>query len=109
MGALAADFAEFAVGPEGGAVLARSGRTVPSLKALASSPAFLDPAQQPASSRVFLDVIPSLRRLPNVGAQDEAEEAANDLLAQYFAGKADRDATVREVREATAAVYGQDG
>ena len=109
VGALAADFAEFAVGPEGGAVLARSGRTVPSLKTLASSPDFLDPAQEPASSRVFLDVVPTLRRLPNVGPQDEAEEAANDLLAQYFAGKADLDTTVREIREATAAAYGQDG
>lgn len=109
VGALAADFAEYAVGPEGGAVLAASGRTVPSLKELAASPVFLDPAQQPKSSQVFLDVVPTLRRLPNVGPQDEAEEAANDLLAQYFAGKADLDTTVREIREATAAAYGQDG
>lgn len=104
---LAADFAAYAVGPEGGAVLARSGRTVPSVKELAQSPAFLDPAQQPASSSVFLDVIPTLRRLPNVGPQDEAEEVANDLLAQYFAGKADLATTVAEVRKATAAAYGQ--
>ena len=60
-----------------------------------------------ASSSVFLDVIPTLRRLPNVGPQDEAEEAANDLLAQYFAGKADLPTTVAEVRKATAAAYGQ--
>lgn len=104
---LAADFASFAVGPEGGTVLARSGRTVPSVRALAQSPAFLDPAQEPASSQVFLDVIPTLRRLPNVGPEDEAEEAANDLLAQYFAGKADLATTVAEVRRATAAAYGQ--
>ena len=106
---LAADFAEYAVGREGGTVLARSGRTVPSLKELASSPVFLDPAQEPRSSQVFLDVVPTLRRLPNVGPQDEAEEAANDLLAQYFAGKADLDTTVREIGRATAAAYGQDG
>ena len=104
---LAADFASYAVGPEGGAVLARSGRTVPSVRELATSEAFLDPAQEPASSRVFLDVIPTLRRLPNVGPQDEAEEAADDLLQQYFAGKADLATTVSEVRAATAAVYGQ--
>ena len=104
---LAADFAAYAVGPEGGAVLARSGRTVPSVQELATSEAFLDPAQQPESSEVFLDVIPDLRRLPNVGPQDEAEEAADDLLQQYFAGKADLATTVDEVREATAAAYGQ--
>lgn len=104
---LAADFAAYAVGPEGGAVLARSGRTVPSVKQLAQSPAFLDPTQKPASSQVFLDVIPTLRRLPNVGPEDEAEEAANDLLAQYFAGKAGLADTVAEVAQATAAAYGQ--
>ena len=104
---LAAEFAQFAAGPEGGAVLARSGRTVPALKSLASSPAFLDPAQQPASSQVWLDVVDDLRRLPNVAPQDEAEEAADDLLAQYFAGKADLESTVAEIRKATSAVYGQ--
>ena len=104
---LAADFAQFAAGPEGGVVLARSGRTVPALKELATSEAFLDPTQQPASSSVWLDVVDDLRRLPNVAAQDEAEEAADDLLAQYFAGKADLEETVAEIRRATAAVYGQ--
>lgn len=104
---LAADFASYAVGPEGAVVLAASGRTVPSVKEVAESEAFLDPAQEPASSSVFLDVIPDLRRLPNVGPEDEAEEAANDLLAQLFAGKASLPDTVEAIREATAAAYGQ--
>lgn len=104
---LAADFASYAVGPEGAVVLARSGRTVPSVKEVAQSEAFLDPSQQPASSALFLDVVPQLRRLPNVGPQDEAEEAANDLLQQYFAGKATLETTVSEIRRATAAAYGQ--
>jgi multiple sugar transport system substrate-binding protein len=104
---LARDFASYAVGPEGATVLARSGRTVPSVRSVAQSPAFLDPDQQPASSQVFLDVIPTLRRLPNVGPQDEAEEAADDLLQQYFAGNAGLEETVAEVRRATAAAYGQ--
>ena len=102
---IAADFAAYAVGPEGAVVLAESGRTVPSVKEVAQSPAFLDPAQEPASSSVFLDVIPNLRRLPNVGPQDEAEEAANDLLAQYFAGKSGLASTVAEIRQATTAAY----
>lgn len=102
---LAADFARYAVGVDGGTVLARSGRTVPALKELADSPAFLDPDQPPASSAVFIDVIDDLRRLPNVAAQDEAEEGADDLLAQYFAGKADLDATVRDIREASSVAY----
>lgn len=105
---LAADLATFALGPEGGAVLARSGRTVPASTALAESDDFLAPDQEPASARVFLDVLDDVRRLPNVAAQDEAEEVANDLLAQFFAGRAPLDRTVAEVDEATAAVYGRD-
>ncbi len=105
--ALAADFTAYAVGPEGGAVLARSGRTVPALTSLATSPVFLAPDLQPVSSQVFLDVIPTLRRLPNVGPQDSAEEAADALLEQYFAGRADLDSTVEKVRTATAQEYGR--
>ena len=105
--ALAADLASFAVGPDGGAVLARSGRTVPSLQSLASSPDFLAPDQEPASSQVFLDVVPDLRRLPNVAAEDEAEEAADDQLAQYFAGRQELAATTAAIGRATTAVYGQ--
>ena len=104
---LAAEFVQFAAGPQGGAVLAESGRTVPVLKELASSPVFLAPDKQPASSQVWLDIIPELRRLPNVAPQDEAEEAADDLLEQYFAGKAGLDETVDEIGRATARVYGQ--
>jgi multiple sugar transport system substrate-binding protein len=104
---LAAEFVQFAAGPEGGAVLAESGRTVPVLKELANSPAFLAPDEQPASSQVWLDIIPDLRRLPNVAAQDEAEEAADDLLEQYFAGNAGLQETVEEIGRATAAAYGQ--
>ena len=48
--AVAHAFAEYAVGPEGGKVLAAAGRTVPSHKALASSPEFLSPDKPPASS-----------------------------------------------------------
>lgn len=105
--ALATELAQYAVGPDGGAVLARSGRTVPSLKSLAESPDFLAPDQDPASSRVFLDVLPDLRRLPNVKQEDEAEEFANDLLGQFFARQADLDATVASIGERTAAAYGR--
>lgn len=103
---LAAELAQFAVGPEGGTVLAESGRTVPSLRSLAAGPAFLAPDQAPASSQVFLDVVPELRRLPNVAQQDAAEETANELLGQFFARKAELDTTVRQIDEETAAVYG---
>ena len=43
-------FVEFALGPKGAPVIARTGRTVPSLKSVAKSEAFLDPSQKPKNS-----------------------------------------------------------
>ena len=43
-------FIEFANSPEGQQIVARTGRTVPSLKSVARSDAFLDPAAKPQSS-----------------------------------------------------------
>jgi multiple sugar transport system substrate-binding protein len=97
-------FASFAVGPKGGEVLARTGRTVPSVRSLAESPVFLDPGRPPASSRVFLDVIPSLRELPSVAAWNEAEEVAGDVLTQLFAGRFSADAAVERIEKDTRAV-----
>lgn len=106
--ALAQAFARYAVGPDGGAVLARAGRTVPSLRSLAESPVFLDPAQQPRSSRVFLDVIPTLRALPSVAAWNEAEGTAGEILEQLFAGNLSLDEAVRKVESDTATVFDQE-
>jgi multiple sugar transport system substrate-binding protein len=64
--------------------VAASGRTVPSLIEVANSEAFLDPAQRPANSRVFLDTIPVIRRVPNVSTWPEIEDAANALLELGF-------------------------
>ena len=60
----AADLVAFAVGQQGQTISALGGRTVPSLRSVAESPAFLDPARDPRSSQVFLDAIPILRRTP---------------------------------------------
>ena len=95
--ALAHAFAGYAVGGDGGRVLAESGRTVPSLRSLAGSDAFLAPGKLPKSSRVWLDVAPTVRRLPNVAQWNEAESTASDTLEQFFAGKATLDAAVTRI------------
>jgi multiple sugar transport system substrate-binding protein len=97
--ALAHEFTTFAVGAEGGKVLAESGRTVPSLRSLAESDAFLAPDKAPKSSRVWLDVAPTVRRLPNVAAWNETESTASDVLEQYFAGKKSLDSTVATIEK----------
>jgi multiple sugar transport system substrate-binding protein len=104
---LAFAFARYAVGPDGGKVLAASGRTVPSLKSLAGSPAFLDPARAPKSAKVWLDVLPSARRLPDVATWHEAEEVASDILEQAFARKISVDQAIERIEADTARVFAQ--
>jgi multiple sugar transport system substrate-binding protein len=73
-------FMEFALGPEGQRITAEAGRTVPSLIEVAESDAFLDPNAQPANSRVFLDTIPTIRRVPNISTWPEIEERSDEIL-----------------------------
>jgi multiple sugar transport system substrate-binding protein len=79
---------EFANSAEGQALMAGTGRTVPSLREVAESPVFLDPQQPPASSRVFLDSIPLLRRVPLLPEWPRIEETASREIEQAFYGQA---------------------
>jgi len=82
------EFIEFANSVEGQTIIAASGRTVPSLRSVAESAAFLDPQQKPHNSRVFLDMIPYLRPLPSSASWIDAEEAADNELQRAFYGRA---------------------
>ena len=73
-------FIEFANSPDGQRIVARTGRTVPSLKSVSRSSAFLDPAAKPRNSRVFLDGIPTIRRVPTISTWPEIEDAAEGIL-----------------------------
>jgi multiple sugar transport system substrate-binding protein len=73
-------FVEYALGPEGAPVVARTGRTVPSLRSVAESGAFLDPSRKPANSRVFLDGIEHIRRVPTISTWPEIEDASAGIL-----------------------------
>ncbi|WP_224248345.1 ABC transporter substrate-binding protein [Hyalangium gracile] len=77
-------FVEFALGPVGAELIAHTGRTVPSLRKVAESPAFLDPSQRPASARVFLDSIPTIRRLPSTPEWNELETRADPIVEEWF-------------------------
>ena len=82
---------EFALGPEGQEVLARSGRSVPSLRSVAESPAFLDPSAPPAGSQVFLDALEHMHQLPVTRNWTEVEQRADDVLEQLFYGRLEVD------------------
>jgi multiple sugar transport system substrate-binding protein len=95
-------FIEFANSVEGQTIVAQSGRTVPSLVAVAESPAFLDPAQKPASSQVFLDAIPTLRALPVIPNWVDIEEIADEEIQRAFYGQASvYDAVLSAIRRAS--------
>lgn len=79
-------FVEFAVGEQGGAIIAESGRTVPSHRKLSNSESFLQPKQRPASSKVFLDSIQTVRRLPNIARWHEIETRVDPELEEWFYG-----------------------
>ena len=80
----AADFVSYAVSPDGQTLAALSGRTVPSLKEVANSGAFLDPSQPPAHSEVFLDAVENMRRTPVLPTWPEIEDAAEEVLTKAF-------------------------
>ncbi|MCB0031253.1 MAG: sugar ABC transporter substrate-binding protein [Anaerolineales bacterium] len=90
-------FIEFANSIDGQTIVAQSGRTVPSLMAVAESPAFLDPEARPQNSQVFLSTVPAIRGVPIMETWVDIEVIAGDELERAFYGHA----TVAEVIQAT--------
>lgn len=95
----AARFVAYAVGRQGQTVTALGGRTVPSLRSVATSPAFLSPARAPASSQVFLDAIPHLRQLPVTPSWPEAEDVLGTQLRRAFEDGVPLDEVLAEIRQ----------
>jgi multiple sugar transport system substrate-binding protein len=85
-------FIEFAVGQRGQEILAATGRIVPILKSVAESDAFLKGTTvgasavtlAPANSRVFLENLTSIHRLPSVSTWPEVEDAFNIGFKRAF-------------------------
>jgi multiple sugar transport system substrate-binding protein len=106
-------FIEYAAGPEGQAALATTGRTVPSLRAIAESDAFLRGTSYPwqfgdqplglgpERARVFLDNIAVARRIPAVATLPAIEGMFDRAFKQAFYVDADvRAAAATIAREA---------
>ena len=73
-------FVEFALGSEGQRIVSETGRIVPSLIEVSRSKAFLDPSKPPSRAQVFLDAIPTIRRVPTISTWPEIEDAAEGVL-----------------------------
>jgi multiple sugar transport system substrate-binding protein len=98
-------FVEYALGPEGAPVVARTGRTVPSLKSVAESDAFLDPAKKPVNSRVFLDGIEHIRRVPTISTWPEIEDASGGILENGMYLGQPLDKVLADLDEATRPLF----
>jgi multiple sugar transport system substrate-binding protein len=98
-------FIEFANSTEGQHIIAASGRTVPSQRAVAESPTFLDPGLRPANSRVFLDGIPAIRAVPVMESWPEIEDLLAEELERAFYGQVALDEAIRTASERAAPLF----
>ena len=86
---------------EGQTRAAQLGRTVPSLRSVAESSAFLDPTQPPASARVWLEIAPELRALPKLENWAAIERVAATELEQLYLGTQSLDVTIANIQAAS--------
>src|SRR5581483_7362982 len=100
---LAWAFTEFANGPAGQSELTKTGRTVPSMQSVATSNDFLVNPEPPANNKMYLDMIPNIRRVPVATTWLEVEGALNNEIQRAFYG----DATVQEAVQAAIANTGE--
>jgi multiple sugar transport system substrate-binding protein len=93
-------FIEFANSPVGQQIVAANGRTVPSLKSVAESPAFLDPNQKPANNQAaFLDMAPYIRALPGSVGWVEVEEIVDQELTRALYGETSVDEAIQTANQ----------
>ncbi|MBI1295013.1 extracellular solute-binding protein [bacterium] len=101
-------FVEFANTREGQTILARTGRTVPSLIELAESSIFLDPEAKPANSQAFLDAIPHLRNLPVMSTWSDIEGILNTEITNAFTGASTVDGAINAAERNSAEFFTAD-
>ena len=94
-------FIEFANSVQGQEIVAASGRTVPSLTAVANSSIFLDPAQPPANSRVYVDTVPQLGHVPIIKTWAIIEETTSNEIENAFYGRISVEEAARKAIEQT--------
>ncbi len=92
---------EYALGADGQQVLAASGRSVPSLKAVAESPLFLEPTDPPANSKVFIDALSQMHQLPVTKNWSEVEGLTDDVLEELYYGRISLDEGLARLAEET--------
>ena len=77
-------FVKYATGERGQTITALGGRTVPSLESVATSGAFLNPAEPPSNSQVFLDAVDVMRATPVLPTWPQIEDVTEEYLTRAF-------------------------
>jgi multiple sugar transport system substrate-binding protein len=91
-------FIEYAMSEEGQTIASQLGRTVPSLRQVAESPAFLDPNQPPASAQVWLDNMENnMGVLPKIENWNTIERIAAAELEQAYLGAQTLDEVIANI------------
>jgi multiple sugar transport system substrate-binding protein len=98
-------FLEFANSTEGQMLLAKTGRTVPSRRAIAESPVFLDLQARPANSQAFLDAIPTIRSLPIMATWSDIEGIVSTELQNAFYGTTTLDDALQTANKRSAEFF----
>lgn len=93
-------FIEYALSAEGQTRAALLGRTVPSLRSVAESSAFLDPTHPPASAHVWLEIAPDLHALPKIENWVTIERVAAIELEQLYLGAQSLEVTLANIQTA---------
>jgi multiple sugar transport system substrate-binding protein len=104
---LAWAFVEYAQGPDGQTRAARLGRTVPSRKDVAESDVFLKATEPPASSSVFLDMIPHMKLVPIISTWPQVEGVVNEELERAFYGVITVDEAISLATEQTNRLFAE--
>lgn len=102
---LAWKFVEYANSSTGQVIACKTGRTVPSMKSVAASPAYLDPSKPPANSKAFLDMGPYLRSTPQIATWPDIELRTNAVIEQVFYGHISVDEAIKEIEQNTAQAF----
>jgi len=99
------EFVRFALGPVGAGVLARGGRTVPSLRS--ALPIIVGPdSAPPRSSRVFVNGLKTMRRLPTSRNFTAVQDAADLALEAAFYGELTLDEALARIARETDGRFG---
>lgn len=100
---------EFAMSRRGQEILAESGRTVPSRRDVLDSPLFRSPDEPPRNAEVYVQNAEIARATPTIPTWVQVEKLGDDLLADVFYGRVEREPGIQRLVERTRPLFGGDG